>query len=293
MKFSYNISLVLLLSSVLFSCTERIEIKTKAGDTKLSIFGYITNDTTQHSVKITRSAPYFSTDTQQTISNAIVTISDGDIVFSLTESTENPGLYLTEENVYATEGKTYTLDILLDFNDDGRNEHYRAVSTMPYATQVDSIVLRPSKELSFLPELLLYGRLPENQTNRLALYVTKNKFPETIFDYFMIIPDWYFKGYEIDGYELPFMVEDGILAGDTILFRVSSFGRDFSSFISQARSEAGGKNPIFSGPPADVKTNITALDPENKTGIVGTFGAFPISETYTISDKDYLFPGQQ
>ena len=287
MNSSIKIFLTLLLVSLFYSCTERVEIKTRTGESKLAIFGYITNENTQHYIKITRSDTYFSTDAPQGISNATVTIDDGDTVFILTESPETPGLYQTEE-MRGEEGKTYTLNISLDFDNDGVEEQYRATTSMPYATRIDSVVLAPS--VSFIPQLLLYGLIPNNQRNELALYVTKNKSAETIFDYFMIISDLYFEGYEIDGYELPFVVEDGIAEGDTILFRVSSFSGDFADFISQARSEASGRNPIFSGPPADVKSNVEALDDENTVGIVGAFGVFSLDEKSTISERNFLLP---
>ncbi len=293
MKSQFKIIFIITFLSSVYSCTERIDINTKAGESKLSVFGYITNDTTRHIIKITRTAPYFSTNAPEGISNAVVTISDESNIYTLTESMDYPGVYFTQKNVYGEEGETYTLDILLDFDGDGVNEHYQAVAKMPYATRVDSLGLQPSKDMEYLPELLLYGLIPDLQKNYLALYITKNKIPETILDYYLIISDGYFKGYEIIGYEIPFVVEDGVAQGDTVLFRVSSFSKEFSDFISHARSESGGSNPIFGGPPADVKSNIYAMDTENTVGIVGAFGAFPFNEAYIISDKDYIFPGQR
>ena len=90
---------VLILTTV--SCTERIDIKTDDAPPRLVIYGYISTDTTQHSIQITRSAGYFTTESPEGLSHAIVTISDsnGNII-SLTENDTVPGLYQTSPDVY-------------------------------------------------------------------------------------------------------------------------------------------------------------------------------------------------
>lgn len=289
MKYRYKLLTIISCVLLFFGCTARIDIKTDDAKPGLAVFGYLTNDTMQHAIKITRTTGYFSTDPSPIVSSAKVSITDGEKVFVLSESFDTPGVYLTASDVYGEEGKTYTLNLELDFDNDGIDELYQAKATMPYATRVDSIVLADSK-MPFLPDLLLYGKVPDNQKNYLAVYLIKNNEPKIIFDYLMILPDGYFIGHDIQGYEFPCFVNEGVGLGDTITFRVSSFSNDFSSFISHARSESGAKNPIFSGPPANVRTNITALDPTNEVVIQGYFGAFPSSEKSTISEKKYNFP---
>ncbi len=288
-KHIYNIIPLFGLFLLSFSsCTERIDIKTKDASPALSIFGYITDKPEQHAIKITRTSGYFSTEPPTPISNATVTISDEKDIIRLTENPDTPGVYLTNPHIRAEEGHQYTLDVWLDFNEDGINEHYQAKSgAMPYSTRIDSIVLSPSS-LPFIPNLLLYGKVPDNQKNNLAVYLIKNSEPINIFSYFLILPDGYFMGHDIQGYEFPCMVTDGVQLGDTIRFRVNSFTSDFSNFLSHARSESGAKNPIFSGPPSNVASNIVATDPNNDVEIVGYFSAFPQSESSTISDREYM-----
>lgn len=285
MKNRYKILIYAIIPLFIFSCTDRIDIRTEDAKPALSIFGYITNDTTVHSIKITRTTGYFASETPRPISNAEVTLSDGEHIFQLKEDMEFAGVYSTNYNFYGEEGKTYTLDIKLDFDNDGQPEHYQAKSIMPYATVVDSVILRPSL---FIPNLLLYGKISDKQTNNLAVYLTKNNEPKTAIEYFMILPDYYVKGNDIQGAEFPCLL-DSIQQGDTISFKVSSFTGEFANFMSHARSETGFKNPIFSGPPANVETNIVALDPGNEAPIVGFFSAFSSNEASTISDRDYIF----
>lgn len=269
-----------------YSCTDRITIDTKDAEARLSVFGYLTPDKMRHSIKITRTAGYFSSNQPEGISDAIVTISDGTNIFPLFELPDSAGLYLTDF-IWGIEGKTYTLNISLDFDNDGILENFQATSTMPYSTHIDSILITSIPPLPF-PYLLLYGTIPLFQQNMMGLYVYKNRDIVSILNYFMIIPDYYFKpgeNGEIDGVEFPFFHEKGVLENDTIFFLVRSFESNFSTFLSQAYS-AGASNPIFGGPSADVITNIVALDSEIQT--VGFFSTFSQSVKSVIADKDYL-----
>lgn len=290
MKIFSKILLVLLVTAGVHSCTAPIDIKTEDAKPRLAIFGYITNKQDVHKIQISTTNGYFSTDKPPAISDAIVTISYDNVVFALSQDPDAPGMYMTDPFFQGEEGKTYTLDIALDFDGNGVKEHYRAEATMPYNVRVDSIKLVASKEIPWFPNLLLYGYVPESQQNNLALYLIKNNEPKKLLDYFFIIPDWYFKGNHIQGYEFPSMMKDGIAIGDTVTFRVASFSGDFAEFVSHAKSEAGGSMPLFGGPPADVKSNVVAIDPDNDTPIVGYFGAFPSDEKSTIADRNYI-PG--
>ena len=288
MKFRDNLIFCksLILCLLIISCTERIDINTSDATPRLSVFGYITNKQEAHQIKITYSAGYFSSEAPIGISNALVSISDGENRFYLTEVPDSAGLYRTSDDFFGIEGKTYTLDISLDFDKDGQNEQYQATDYMPFMTVVDSVVLRPSL-MPRVPNLLLYGLVPEIQKNYLALYLKKNSDEQMIFNYFIILTDSYFEGYIIDGYEFPCFVRDGIETGDTITFKVSSFSRQFTDFISSARSEVGGSNPIFGGPPVDVETNIRPLDKNSEVKTAGYFGAFPWDEKFTIAERDF------
>ena len=287
MNYIAKIFSIIIIISFLGACTERIDINTNDAETRLSVFGYITNKIGRHSIKITYTAGFFSNEPPQGISNAKVIISDGENEYTLTENKDSLGLYQTDSLFYGIEGKTYRLDISLDFDMDGNDEKYYATAYMPLATRVDSVVLAPSIKMPRIPNLKLYGKVPDSQANYLAIYLRKNSQPQNIFDFFMILTDSYFIGYDITGYDFPCMITDGIELNDTVIFKVNCFSEEFAQFISNASSEVGGSIPIFGGPPADVITNIYASDDDNETQIVGFFGAFPWNEKNTISQKDY------
>jgi hypothetical protein len=160
---------ILLTGSVLlfcfYACTERIDIGTEASPPRLVIYGYITTDTTQHSIRITRSTGYFVTTKPQGISQASVSISYDDGVFDLKESSEEQGLYLTSPDVYGIPGKTYALHISLDFNNDGNMDEYEATSYLPFPATLDSAVIVPAPLMDNFLQTLIWGNLPEESSH--------------------------------------------------------------------------------------------------------------------------------
>ena len=110
-----GVSWVIALFISISACTERINIETDNAPSRLVIYGYITTDTMQHSIWITRSAGYFTTDSPEGVSHATVTISDNDgNIIPLAEDNTTAGLYQTAADVYGECGKTYTLDVRFD-----------------------------------------------------------------------------------------------------------------------------------------------------------------------------------
>ena len=56
---------------------------------------------------------------------------------------------------------------------------------------------------------------------------------------------------------------------------MNSIGSGYANFIWEAQAEVQGSNPLFSGPPANVKGNID-------NGAIGFFAAYSVSRAYTI-----------
>jgi hypothetical protein len=287
MKNPAKITLGILIASMVYSCLAPIDIATKNGDTYINIYGYLTTDTTQHRIRITYSDYFFSAEPPRGISNALVSIVDEDEnVITLAESPDTAGLYLTDFDAYAIEGKIYTLNVEVDVDNDGIREHFQAKADAPYSAKADSIVLTSGK-LPYLPFVKIYGEVPQNQKNYLAIYYSKNNDTIGIFDYFMIVEDWYFDNSDIQGTEFPLFIEDGIEIGDTLHFRVNSFNREFAHFSMQVRSETSPSNPILSSPPANVISNIKLMDEGKSVNVVGFFSTFSYKTAFLISDTAY------
>lgn len=261
-----------------FSCTERMDLSTEVSDPRLVIYGSISADASRPSIKITRSQAYFATTKPDGISDATVTISGGGETFILTESHSEPGLYTTERRAEGKEGETYTLNISLDFDGDGQQEEYEATSFLPYAAQVDSIDFQPSVFFDDMIEVMVWGRLPTSDENYLSIKLYRNyNLVNDSLDGIFILDDKYIVEKEMIAVPCFYLDQDEdeeqILPGDRITLRIESITKEYATFLENAQSEAWGNDPIFSGPPANVETNITCKTPGTATLISGFFFA--------------------
>ena len=59
------------------------------------------------------------------------------------------------------------------------------------------------------------------------------------------------------------------MEGDTVTFELNSIDQNYYNFVVDAQLEIFGNNPLFSGPPANIRSNI-------KEGGQGVFTAFSI-----------------
>ena len=269
----------------LFACKERIDINTEASSPRLVVYGFITTDTTQHAIRITRSTGYFVTTRPEAISKATVSISYDNEVIKLNESSRIPGSYLTPLKFYGIPGKTYTLHISLDFNEDGEMEEYEATSYLPFPAILDSVAVTPFLLTNFL-QVLTWGKLPEENNCNFNFHLFRNS--NAINDYL--------KGFRIFQINKKFAAlrvfllnpereSENLLPGDTLTVQVESFTSEYATFIQNAQQELLGTVPLFSGPPANVETNIRCLSSGPKPEISGFFTTYSKHRAFTVYDE--------
>ena len=189
--------------------------------------------------------------------------------------------------MFGTEGKTYTLKVVVEFN--GVTGEYEASSFLPPSIRMDSVALHPSPLAGYLVDVLLYGRLPESEHNYLNVQAFKNEVAINgkLADFSVIVSEnatekeingepclYLFK--ENDNSEL--MSQGGgftaIEEGDSIRIQVSSITKEYAEYVLNAQKEVQGTMPIFSGPPANVKSNIKAVNPSCESAACGFFTAY-------------------
>jgi hypothetical protein len=267
-----------LLSIAIFSCTERIDIKTNDAPSQLVIEGFITTDAKKHAVRITRSAGYFNADSPSAVSDAIVTISDDAVnIFHLYEVHDQQGLYQTADEVRGEEGKTYTLDVQVDA------QHYRASAYLAHINDIDSVRLRTSLFSEKLIEVLVYADLPEE--NHYSIFVSINdSILNSTIDKYRVMSNF------ISGmscYIIRKRHENGrpggrndkdddsifLKSGDKVTLNINVISREYADFINAAQTELRGTIPIFGGPPANVPSNIESVNAQIPA--LGFFTAFP------------------
>ena len=273
---------ILLLSVV--SCTERIDIDVDDAPSRLVIYGYITSDTKQHSVRITRSAGYFSTNSPEGVSNAVVTISDDyGKVIPLIENDTVPGFYQTAADVRGEEGKTYTLDVYIDNDDNNLSEHYQSEAYLQHINSIDSVGLQVSKVFKQSIEVLLYAQdIGVNTYYSIFVAVNDTVVNNTI-NRFLTMDNFYIRGQYMNGVACYYLEQDPngdntdeiLHAGDTVTLNINAISHEYATFINNAQSEIRGSNPIFGGPPANVLSNIRCVSPQNGEQPLGFFTAFP------------------
>ena len=296
--FKNNLVFFVILMTATTSCTERIDIKTDAALPRLVIYGYITTDTMQHTIRITRSAGYFTTDSPEGVSNATVTISDNDGKrFLLAENDTVPGLYQTAPDVFGEEEKTYTLDVTFASNSVHAGEHYQSSAYLRKVNHIDSVGLQASALFKNQVEVLLYAQeyAPNGETNYYSIFVAINdSVVNPTINRFFVMDNIMFKNKYIPGVVCYFLNQDPqreernetLHVGDKVTLNINGISKEYAYYINNVRSEIHGSNPIFGGPPANVPTNIHCIA-GNDNSVAGFFTAFPSRYAHAIVKKEF------
>jgi hypothetical protein len=271
-----------------FSCTEKITVSTNDAPEHLVIYGYITNDTTVHSIRITRSAGYFSPGVPEGVSDAVVRITSGDKIIELTENRTEPGVYQTEPDVFGEAGKPYLLYVSADVDGDGAAEEFEASDTMPYPAEIDSIGLRQSEAFDDMMEIVLYGKIPDgNEKNYFSFHAYRNDvIVNDSLSGFFILGDEYLEKREFAGLACFFLDQEDdrsmLQPGDRISLHIDLLTEGYAEFLDNAQMQVSGSNPVFSGPPANIQTNIRSIRNTNRIPVVGFFSAFSGQSKTTV-----------
>jgi hypothetical protein len=266
---------------LVISCTERINIKLDDSSIRLTVDGSITTDTMSHTVVLSKTTSYFYNQTAPSVTGAHVTISDGDVLYDLKE--ETPGVYRTSPDVYGVAGKTYTLDISLKDPVGGYSD-YNAVSKLYPVNQMDSISLAFHSDWSNdgVWEVKCFVQDPPTTDFYRFMIEKNNQMVTDSLDEWFVTDDRFFNGNYAYGAPIAYLEQgrssEGLNPGDTIGVEMNSIGLEYANFIWDAQSEIRGSNPLFSGPPANVKGNIN-------NGGAGFFTAYSACRSYTVVRK--------
>jgi hypothetical protein len=272
-----KILIIITLAVWLGSCTEKIDIELDSTYERLAVEGYVTTDTSTHWVRLSRSSDYYSGNPPQAVSNAIVRISDGTTTLNLEEDDANPGFYKTSPDFFGLPNRTYSLAIELA-EEIGGFKNYSASCRLNPVAEIDSIRVQYNEDWEIY-EVQIFALEPPT-TDFYSFEVLKNGvlLTDTI-NKVWISDDRYFNG----NYTLGALV--GILdpenprenpePGDVITLKMNNITRDYYKFILELQDQTFQyRNPLFSGPPANVLTNI-----ENAHGF---FAAYSTTYSSTV-----------
>jgi len=256
-------------------CTERIDIDLGTTYTRLVVEGHITSDTLAHWVRLTKSSDYYGDKPPPAVSNALITINDGFEIITLHENDTLTGYYQTSEDYYGIPGRTYELQIELE-EAINENKFYTATCEMKPVAPIDSIRLE-YREKYEVWEVLIYAFEPST-VDFYTFHIIKNgkMITDTITE-IGISDDRFFSGNYTYGAPVYYLQEENpdeaVNPGDTITLMMSGITKEYYNFVIELMDETFEfRNPLFSGPPANVSTNIS-------NGAVGFFAAY--SNTYS------------
>lgn len=271
-------TLVFVISIIMFSCTEKIDIKLDESYTRLVVEGYITADSTPDFVKLTTTSSYFANQPPDAVSDAeVYVISDEDTVqFFETEA----GYYVPAIEMNNSIGKKYRLRIHLK-DEIGGFVDYDAEDFMKPVNPVDSIQVVFHQEWGRMGmwEVKSYVLEPEGSDYYRFMIQKNSQILTDSLDEWFISDDKFFDGNYSNGAGVGFLNQsnpsESLKSGDTVWLRVDNISPKFTYFIWTAQAEISGSNPMFSGPPANVKGNIS-------NGAIGFFAAYASSYAYDI-----------
>jgi hypothetical protein len=272
--------LLILFTVILFSCTEKITVTVGDTYTRLVVDGSVSTDTMAHIIILTKTADYFYNQPSPPVTNATVTLSDGDSIYTLHETAPGQsGIYKTNPSFYGKVGKTYTLQIHLAEAINGKTD-YSASSELPSVTHLDSTNAVLRTDFGDHPhwEVRCYAREPGNEVNyyMFNLYRNGTLITDSIQDVRVsddkLINGSYFNGAVM--YLNNDREDERLKPGDTIQLVMSGITKEYMDFVQQVQA-AGYNIPFFSGPPANVVGNIS-------NGAVGFFTAYSNSKAKAV-----------
>lgn len=257
-----KIEKILILALVIIglsSCTERIDIELDSTYQRLVVEGHITTDTMVHWVRLTRSKDYYSSNPVVAVSHAQVILNDGIESIVLQENQQSPGYYETPSDFYGVAGRTYSVEINLE-EEIGEFKTYSSTCELRPVAVIDSIQAVYNEDWEVF-EVKIYAWEPPS-TDFYTFQILKNGvlMTDTI-DEFFISDDRFFNGNYTNGIAVGFLdpknPEQDLQPGDTVTLKMSGITKEYYNFIFELQDVTFEyRNPLFSGPPANVSTNI-------------------------------------
>jgi hypothetical protein len=287
MKTINQISVSLILLAMIGSaCTEEIHYPLESTYVRLVVEGEINTDTTVHRVKLSRSGDALNEYPGNAISNAMVTISDGSQTFDLQESNTNPGVYETDSTVFGVPGKTYILHISnVDVNGDGNMEEYTANSSISRINPIDSIKVKYDESFGDNKGWLinLYALEIGGGRNFYLLKAYKNGvlLTDSTYECTSFADNTGFEGKYYNGFSVYYLnynkLDERLVSGDVVTLEMEGITQGYMDFLQGFITEYEPKIPLFSGPSANIPTNIM---PSDKA--VGYFTAYSCARKSTV-----------
>lgn len=266
-----HLLLIPLMAIMINACTERIDIELDQTYVRLSVEGYITPEKGRQYIKLSKTTDYFYNNPAPMVSEAQVNITTPDSTVIFEEDPNMPGYYISPLDFVGAPENTYILDITLK-DPINNSVNYQSTEIMPHQTSnIDSITLEynPRWERWLVH---LYAWEPASIDYYMFDGINNGVLLTDSISRKMISEDKLYNGSYTNGAVVQVLYKDEVSPGDTFTLVLSNITKDYFDFIVSVQEEIQGKNPLFSGPAANVNSNV-------EVDAVGYFAAFP--STYT------------
>lgn len=238
------------------ACTEKYEIQLDDTYARLVVDGSISTDTTVHLIRLTKTTSYFSNEAPPAVSGAQLILKASDVNLILEELPGQPGVYATPSDFYARPGANYNLDIRLAA-EVGGSRNYNAKTAAPStAFRMDSIGFEYQKPFDFFLVKLYAWDPPTTDFYKFDAMINNRPLTDTA-SRSLVIDDRFINGNNTNGLAVMFIRGDELKQGDTLTLIMSAISKEYFNFFQQLRTQSGPSNPLFSGPPANISSNIT------------------------------------
>ncbi|MCK5169859.1 MAG: DUF4249 domain-containing protein [Bacteroidales bacterium] len=267
------------------ACTESYDVELDSSYIRLVVQGSISDELKAHQVSLSKSADYFSNRPADRVTGAIVTISDGENNFDLTEVSD--GLYETD-TIAGEVGKTYTLTI----NSEG--ETYFSSCYLNYCAPIDSINFGyyDYGDYDEYYENIVYILLNALEPATLGNFYLWNVYKNGVLESDTLNKVYFSDDVFVNGnYIYDAMVQwvEDVSVGDTITLEMQSITKEYYDYIIQIMTETEWNAGPFGGPPANPKGNIIEVNDNNNDNDnpLGFFLAYSVELiTDTVPEKD-------
>jgi len=258
-----RLRIIFLIMAVITSCEEVVDHPLKTGDKLMVVEGQLTNELTQHKVKLGWSV-VDPDDMSDAATGAIVTITEGTTTYVLTEDPLVPGEYLTPV-MRAVVGELYTLHIRYlgqDYFAQDSSVPVEPMTPLAYRTVTNGYVLTTEKSGEgpyYIRHNITWKDTPQCQTDACEGLVV-------FYD---------LKTIDVNEGTKPSQEDFVFPAGSTVVRRKYSVSPEYRSFLRAVLSETEWRGGAFDVERANAPTNLT-------NGAIGFFAVCTIAADSTL-----------
>lgn len=275
-----NILIILIATFSFFACEKTIELDVQQTRPVIVVEALVTNEMKAHYVKLTKSVGFYDEVKPPPVTDAVVTVSDGQgNVYNYSYYAEDSAYY-AETAFQGIVGNAYTLEIIYD------GDVITATDTLKSVSPIEEMVWEidedeqedPEKE-DYFYELTLSAREPNETVDYYLLHFFRNDSIQR-FDGMtgVFYTDDTFIQEDIDHFPAPVYFKEG----DTARFEMLSLTEHAYQYYNDLSTLLNNDGGMFGAVPANPYTN---LEGEN---VVGCFQVSSVSKkTIVVGDPEF------